>query len=160
MNERSGTFEVPGGGQVPEEMRKLLEQGIAQAREGFGKALNAASDAMSDLESKSGIAQEKASELRQKSLALTEASMAAAFDHVQKLVGAKTIDEVMKHQADYLAQQFAAVQSYIRQVGEEIERNAKTAGAELMQEAQKMQASAKDAFEKNIASGKDALKSK
>lgn len=160
MTKPGSKFQVPEGLEVPEDVRKLLDQGVAQAREGFDKAMSAAGEVVAALESKSDTAQVKAAELRKKSLALTETSMAAAFDLVQKLVGAKSIDEVMKLQAEYLAKQFTAVRNHIQEAGEEIQRHAQAATEEMAAEAAKIQAATKDAIEKGVASVKNAAKPK
>lgn len=146
--------------QVPDDMRNLLEQGVTQAREGFDKVMSAAGEAVTALEQKSGSAQEQALEMRRKSLAFTESSMAAAFDLAQKLVSAKSIDEVMKHQAEYMSKQFASVQGHVQETGQEIQRRAKAVAEEIAGETAKMQEKAKDAVEKGVAAVKSAAKPK
>ncbi len=137
--------------QVPDDMRHLLEQGVTQAREGFEKVMSAAEEAVAALESKSGSAQAQAAEVRKKSLSFTESSMAAAFDLAQKLVSAKSLEEVMKLQAEYMTKQFASVRGHVQDAGEEIQRKTKAAAEEMAAEAAKMQAMAKDALEKGVA---------
>ena len=146
--------------QVPDDMRNLLEQGVTQAREGFDKVMSAAGEAVTALEQKSGSAQEQALEMRRKSLSFTETSMAAAFDLAQKLVSAKNIEEVMKHQAEYMQKQFASVQGHVQETGQEIQRRAKAAAEELAAESTKMQEKAKDAIEKGVAAVKSATNPK
>lgn len=144
--------------QVPDDMRNLLEQGVTQAREGFDKVMSAAGEAVSSLEQKSDSAQVQATELRRKSIAFTEASMAAAFDLAQKLVAARSLDEVMKLQAEYMSKQFASVQGHVQETGQEIQRRAKAAADEIVSEGAKMQAKTKDVIEKGVAAAKSAAK--
>ncbi|OYU48811.1 MAG: phasin [Rhizobiales bacterium PAR1] len=142
--------------QVPDDMRNLLEQGVTQAREGFGKVMSAAGEAVSALEQKSDTAQEKAAELRRKSISFTESSMAAAFDLAQKLVSAKSLDEVMKHQSEYMAKQFASVRDHVQEAGADIQQQAKAAAENFAAEAAKMQAKAKDALAEGAATARKA----
>lgn len=146
--------------QVPDDMRNLLEQGVTQAREGFEKVMSAAGEAVSALEQKTGSAQAQAAELRRKSIAFTESSVAAAFDLAQKLVAAKSLDEVMKLQAEYMSKQFASVQGHVQEAGQEVQRRTRAAVEELASESAKVQAKTKDAIEKGVAAARNAAKPK
>lgn len=150
----------PTNFQVSEEMRALLEKGVTQAREGFDKVMNVANEAMTSLEDKTGAAKEKATEMRRKNLAFTESSVAAAFDLAQKLVAAKSLDEVMKLQSEYMASQFASVRSHVQEAGQEIQRQGRAVAEELAAEAAKVQANAREAVEKGVEAVKSATRPK
>jgi phasin len=150
MMNKGGNFEVP------DDMRKLLDQGVSQAREGFEKVMNAAGQAVDTIDAKAGSAQGELADMRKKSLAFTENSIAAAFDHAQKLVGAKSLDEVMKLQADYLAKQFESVRSHAQAAGQDITQKAKAATAEMMEEGARASAKAKDVMAQGIEAVKKA----
>lgn len=144
------------GFQVPDDMRKLLDQGVSQAREGFGKMMDAATRAVDSIDAKAGSAQGELADMRKKSLVFTETSIAAAFDHAQKLVGAKSLDEVMKLQSDYLARQFEQVRSHAQAAGQEIGDKARAATAEMMSEAARAQEKAKAVMTEGIEAVKKA----
>lgn len=149
----------PGTGfQVPDDMRAMLEQGVTQAREGFGKVMSAAEEAVAALEGKAGSAQARAAEIRRKSLTFTENSMAAAFELAQKMVNAKSIDEVMKLQADYMSKQMASVRSHVEEAGQAMQQQSKAVAEELAAEVAKIQGQAKDIIDKGVAAAKDAAK--
>ncbi len=145
---------------VPDDMRALLDQGVTQAREGFDKVMSAAKEAVAEIESKTGAAQSQANELRKKSQAFTEASMTAAFDLAHKLVSAKSIDEVMKLQTEYMTRQLASVRGHVQEAGEEIQRQTKAAAEQLAAETAKLQAKAKEAVEAGVEAVKSAAKPK
>jgi phasin len=146
--------------QVPEEMRAMLEQGVTQARQGFDKVMSAAGEAVESIEGKSDKAKQEALELRRKSLAFTESSVAAAFDHAQKLVGAKSLEEVMKLQSEYMTRQFETVRGHVQEAGQEIQRRTKAVTEEMVSEGSKLQAKSRDVFEKGVEAAKNAAKPK
>ncbi|HUN10878.1 MAG TPA: phasin family protein [Rhabdaerophilum sp.] len=149
-----------GGFQVPDEMRTMLEQGVRQAREGFDKMMAAAGEAVETLEAKSGAAQADMAEIKKKSLAFTETSIASAFDFAQKLVSAKSMDEFMRHQAEYMRQQYETVREHVQEAGQEIQRRTKAATAEMAAEAEKLQQRAREAAEQGVEAVKKATKPK
>lgn len=142
--------------QVPEEMREMLERGVSQARDGFGKVMKAADEAVSTIDEKAGSAQSQALELRKKTMDFTQTHVAAAFDLAANLVKAKNLDEVMKLQTEYMTKQFAALRGQIQDAGQAIQEQTKAAAAEFAAESKKMQERAKDAVEKGVAAAKDA----
>ena len=146
--------------QVPDDMRVMLEKGVTQAREGFSQVMGAASEAASTLESRADAAQARAAQMRREALAFTEASVHAAFELAQKLVSAKSIDEVMKHQSEYMAKQFASLQGHMQEAGKALQTQAKAAADEIAAEATKMQSMAKEAIEKGVSAVADAAKPK
>ncbi len=87
--------------QVPEDVRSMIEQGVSQAREGFGKVLGAASEATATLETKSDPQPLSAAELLARGWPMTETSVNAAFDFAQKMVTAKSLEEVFKLQTEF-----------------------------------------------------------
>jgi len=142
--------------QVPDDMRNLLDQGVTQARAGFEKVMNAASEAVSSIEQKSGDAQEKAAEARRKGVNFVESSMAAAFDFAQNLVSAKSIEDVLKLQTDYIQKQFASVQEHVQEAGAELQRHAKAAAEDIAAETAKLQEKAKEALAEGAAAARKA----
>lgn len=146
--------------QVPEDVRSMMEQGVKQAREGFGKVLGAASEAAATIETKSDAAAAQAAELRRKGLELTETSVNAAFDLAQKMVSAKNIDELFRLQTEFMTGQFEAIRSHMQQAGEAMQKQGQAMAADLMGEAAKAQAKAKAAVEEGVAAVKKATKPK
>ena len=70
-----------------------------------------------------------------KAMSYAEANVKAAFDHAQKLVHAKDIQEVMALQADYLKTQMAAAQTQAKDFGAVVQAQAKDIGAAVQKTA-------------------------
>lgn len=144
------------GLEVPPEMRDMLEKGVSQAREGFGKLMQAADEAATQVDRKAGAAQNKAMEMHRQTMNFTESHVSAAFDLAANLVKAKSLEEVMRLQTEYMTKQFAALRGQIQQAGQTIEAEAQAAAADMAAETKKMQAQAKDALEKGVAMTRNA----
>ncbi|MCZ8258691.1 MAG: phasin family protein [Beijerinckiaceae bacterium] len=145
---------------VPEEIRSMIDQGVSQAREGFGKALGAASEAAAAIETKSDAAAAQAAELRRKGLALTESSMNAAFDLAQKMVSAKSLEEILRLQTEFMSGQFETFRNHMQQAGAEMQKQGQAMAAEMMGEATRAQAKAKAAVEEGVAAVTKATRPK
>jgi phasin len=89
--------------EIPAEMRDFAEKSVEQARKAFTGFLDAAQKATSSVES--SIPQNKVMELGTQAAQFTEKSINAAFDHAQKLVRAKDLQEVFALQTEYLQTQ-------------------------------------------------------
>lgn len=144
------------GLEVPAEMREMLEKGVSQARAGFGKVMAAADEAAATLDKKTGSAQSQAMDFHRKTMTFTEQNVSAAFDLAANLVKAKSLDEVMKLQTEYMTKQFAALRGQIQDAGQAIQSQAQAATAEMAQEAKAMQSKAKAAVDESVAMAKDA----
>lgn len=142
--------------ELPEEVRTALEKGVTQAREGFDKAMTAATEAMSTIEAKAGAAQSEALEMRKKTLAFTGNAIASAFDLARNLISAKSAEEAIKLQTGYMTQQFSTLQSQMGEAGAEFQKKALAMQEELAAEAAKAQAKAKEAVEQGMAALKNA----
>lgn len=142
---------------VPEEVREVLDQGVQQARTGFEKMMQAADEAARGLDDKAGSAQKQALDLRRKTMAFTEQNVAAAFDLAAKLVKAKSVDEVMKLQNEYMTQTFSAMRGQIQEAGQTIQAQTRSAAAEFVNETRKAQDKARETVEKTVAAAKEAV---
>lgn len=146
--------------QVPDEVRTMIDQGVQQAREGFGKVLGAASEAAATLESRSDAAAAQAAEMRRKGLSMAEDSVNAAFDLAQKMVAAKSVDELFRLQTEFMSKQFEAFRGQMQQAGEAFQKQGQAMASEIMGEAAKAQAKAKAAVEEGVAAVKSATRPK
>ncbi|MCA0404943.1 MAG: phasin family protein [Proteobacteria bacterium] len=142
--------------ELPDEVRQALEKGVTQAREGFDKAMTAATEAMSTIESKAGAAQSEALELRKKGLAFTENAIASAFDLAKNLISAKSVEEAIKLQTSYVTNQVSTLSGHLSEAGAEFQKKAQSLQEELTAEANKAQAKAKEAVEQGLSALKDA----
>ena len=143
--------------EVPQELRTMLDQGVAQARQGFEKVMKVADEAASTLNSKAGSTKNQADDLRKKTMTFTGQNVAAAFDLAANLVKAKSVEEVMKLQTEYMTHQFAALRGQIQEAGQAVQEQTKAAASEFAAQSKKMQEQAKDFVEKGTAAAKDAM---
>ena len=141
---------------VPDDVREVMDKSVQQARSGFEKVMQAADEAARGLDEKAGSAQKQALDLRRKTMAFTEQNVAAAFDLAARLVRAKSIEEVMKLQTEYMTQSFAAMRGQIQDAGQAIQAQTRAAAAEVVTETRKMQDKAREAMEKGVAAAKAA----
>ncbi len=142
--------------ELPEEVRQVLEKGVVQAREGFDKAMTAASEAMSSFEAKAGAAQNGVIELHKKGLAFTENAIASAFDLAKSLISAKSVEEAIKLQTSYVTNQVSTLSGHLSEAGSEFQKQAQSLSEELSAEAAKVQSKAQEAVEQGLSVLKEA----
>jgi phasin len=121
--------------QVPEEMRDFAEKSVEQARKAFDGFLGAAHkavDSMEGLTARSG-----ATDVTRRTLGYADQNMKAAFDHAQRLVRAKDVQEAMQIQAEFVKAQFAAIQEQMKDIGSGISKAASEATASAASAAKK-----------------------
>lgn len=117
--------------QIPAEMREFAERSVIQARKAFEGFMGAVHKTSASVETATDASlNETASrepglkDLGSKAVAFAEANVNAAFDLAEKLVHAKDAQEVLSLQAEYLKNQFEAVQQQAREMGEAVQKAA------------------------------------
>ena len=103
---------------IPNEVRALAEQSVAQARKAFEGFIEAANNAMGQMQGRAEAAQISATEIAHKSMAYAEPNVAATFDFAQKLMHAKDGSEVMALQSEFLSRQMQALSSQVQELGQ------------------------------------------
>jgi phasin len=111
--------------EIPPEMRAFAEKSFEQARQAFDSFLSAASHTVSTLEGQAETARKGARDVGEKAISFAEQNIANAFEHAQKLVRAKDVDEVLKLQADYIRAQMGALSEQAKELGESTGKAAK-----------------------------------
>lgn len=104
--------------QIPNEMRTFAEQSVAQARKAFDGFLQAANQAVGQMQGRAQAAHSGASEIAQKSMTYAEQNVASTFDFAQKLMQAKDPKEVMGLQSEYLSRQMKALSTQVQDLGQ------------------------------------------
>lgn len=104
--------------EIPSDMRKFAEQSVDQARKAFDGFINAAQQAVNDMEGRAGAAQTGARDVGDMAMAFAQRNIAASFEHAQQLVRARDVQEVMKLQADYIKSQVAALNEQAKELGQ------------------------------------------
>lgn len=91
--------------ELPAEVRAVAEKNVAQAREAFETLFKSTRDAVGDSEGRLEEVRTGVNDLRQKAMGLMESNVEAGFDFLQKLVSAKSPQEILSLQAQFLSSQ-------------------------------------------------------
>lgn len=116
--------------ELPSDLRALAEKNMAQARQAFDTLFDTARNAVGESEERLEEVRSSVKDLRQKTLGLVEENVNASFGFLDQLVQAKTPQDVLTLQADFLkkqmeamAQQAASLGSEARSLGESTVRS-------------------------------------
>lgn len=112
------------GYEIPTEMRDFAERSVEQARKAFEGFVGAAQKAAGTMESATDNLRTGARDVSGKAMSFAEANVKAAFDHAQKLVKAKSLQEVMQLQSDYVRTQMASLQEQAKDIGATVQKSA------------------------------------
>jgi phasin len=112
--------------EIPTEMRDFAEKSVEQARKAFDSFMGAAQRTVDTLENSASSVQANTTDMTRKTFSYAEQSIAAAFDHAQRLVRARDVQEAMQLQAEFVRNQFAAMQSQMRDFGAMAQNVART----------------------------------
>ncbi|MDQ2953759.1 MAG: phasin family protein [Pseudomonadota bacterium] len=105
-------------------MRKLAEQSVEQAQRAFEGFVNAAHQAVSEVQSRAHAAQTGTRDVGQKAMSFAERNVAASFEFAQKLVRARDVEEVMRLQKEYIQAQIQALNEQAKDLGQTATRAA------------------------------------
>ncbi len=103
--------------EIPQQMRDVAEKSVEQARSAFEQVLDATQKAVSQAEGSAFSLGEGAADLSRQSLAYLEENIAASFDLAQRLVQARTLEEVAALQQEYLQRQMMAAAEQAKTLG-------------------------------------------
>lgn len=103
---------------IPEEVRSFAEQSVTQARRAFESFMDAANQAVGQMQGRTEAAHDSASEIAQKSMQYAEQNVAATLEFAQKLMRAKDAAEVMGLQSEFLGRQMQALSSQVHELGQ------------------------------------------
>jgi phasin len=103
---------------IPNEVRSFAEQSVAQARKAFDGFIQAANQAVGQMQGRAQAAQSSASEIAHKSMTYAEQNVSASFDFAQKLMHAKDAAEVMALQSEYLSRQMQTLSAQVQELGQ------------------------------------------
>jgi len=104
--------------EIPEQMRDVAEKSVNQARSAFEQFLNATQKAMATAEGSAKAVSGGAADLSRQSLAFAEENLAASFDLAQRLVQARTVQEIAALQQEFIRRQMKAMTEQGKTLGE------------------------------------------
>jgi len=140
--------------QIPTEMRDFAEKSVEQARKAFDGFMGAAQRTVDTLESSASTVQANTTDMTRKTFTYAEQSVSAAFEHAQRLVRARDVQEAMQLQAEYVRNQFAALQSQMRDLGAIAQAAAQNAAQNTANQAREFGSMAQDAARSATGEGR------
>jgi phasin len=103
--------------EIPAEMRDFAEKSVEQARKAMDGFIGAAQKTVDTFEGSATTVQSSAKDMTRKTFAYAEQNIAAAFDLAQRMVRARDMQEAMQVQAEFVRQQFEAMQTQMKEFG-------------------------------------------
>jgi phasin len=100
----AGTVEFPSfdASKATDQFRTFAEKGLAQSKEAYSKLKTNAEDAQKAIETTFETAKSVGNEMSLKAIAALRANTELGLSHLEALVGAKSISEVLELQTAYL----------------------------------------------------------
>ena len=117
---------TPPNYDVPNELRDFAEKSVDQARKAFEGFVGAAQKAAGQADETTASMQSNVKAVGGKAMGFAEENIRSAFDHAQKLVRAKDMQEVMSLQSDFVKSQLAAMQDQAKQLGSSLQSAAQS----------------------------------
>lgn len=131
--------------EIPTEMRDFAERSVEQARKAFDGFMGAAQRTVEGLETSASSVATNTTDMTRKSFSYAEQNITAAFEHAQRLVRAKDVQEAMQLQSEFVRSQFAAMQEQMRDIGASAQAAAQTAAQTTASQAREFGSMAQDA---------------
>jgi phasin len=103
--------------EMQENVRKVVEKSVADAREAYAKAKSAAEQATGALETSLAAAKTGIAEINTKALNAMRVNVEANFDLVNALIGAKSISDYVSLQSDFARKQIEALTGQAKEFG-------------------------------------------
>jgi phasin len=103
--------------EVPAQMRDLAENSVAQARKAFDSFMGAARRAAETAQESVELTNTNRQAMYTRGFDFAEQNVQATFDYAQKLARARTLQEVMQIQTEYVRSQFGAMQAQAKEFG-------------------------------------------
>ncbi|AZO09642.1 MULTISPECIES: phasin [unclassified Mesorhizobium] len=99
-----GNVEFPSfdASKATDQIRAFAEKGVEQSKEAYAKLKTGAEETQKVLESTYETAKTVSNDLSLKTIAVARANAEAGFSHLEALIGAKTLSEVVELQTAFL----------------------------------------------------------
>ena len=108
--------------EIPEQMREVADKSVGQARKAVEQFLDATQKAVATAEGSVKSAGAGAADLSRQSLAFVEENIAASFDLAQRLVQARTVEEMAALQQEFIQKQMTAIAEQGKHLGAMVQR--------------------------------------
>ncbi|HWJ75405.1 MAG TPA: phasin family protein [Kaistia sp.] len=117
--------------EIPEPMRAFADKSVDQARKAFDDFMSATVKAVDKAETSTKSIQEGARDVNRQAIGFLEENVAASFEFAQKLVRARTVEELQSIHRDFLQRQVATAQAQTKTVGEALTKVATDAAQKI-----------------------------
>lgn len=97
------------GFEIPDQMRDFAEKSVDQARKAFDDFMNVTHKAVTTAEDSATVVQSGATDVNRKALSFAEEHVDAAFKFAQDMVKAKSVEDMLSLQQDYLRRQMESL---------------------------------------------------
>jgi phasin len=104
--------------EMPQEMRKFVEQSVNQAQQAFESFMSAANSAVVGMDDRASMARSDVKDMTAKAMGYAQRNIAASFDHAQKLVRARDAEEVLRLQSEFVKAQIETLSQQAKELGE------------------------------------------
>jgi phasin len=108
--------------EIPEQMREVADRSVNEAKKAFEQFLEATQQAVAKAEGSAKSLQDSAADVNRQAMAYIENNMAASFDVAQRLVRARTIEEVAAIQREFVTRHMTTLASQGKEMGDMIGR--------------------------------------
>ncbi len=92
---------------IPDQMRDMADKSVSQAKKALEQYLEATQKAVSKAEGSAKSVQQGTAEVNRQALAFLEENVSASFDLAQRLVQARTMEEISALQKEFFTKQMA-----------------------------------------------------
>ncbi len=94
---------------IPRELRDTAERSVEQAKQAFDQFLEATEKALTTTQGSAKAVSQGAADVNRQTIAAVEENLAATFDLAQRIVQARTVEEMTALQQEFLRLQAAAI---------------------------------------------------
>lgn len=136
---KTAEFSAFDADKATDQLRAFAEKGVEQSKEAYAKLKTGAETTQKALESTFETAKTAGNEFSMKSIAAARANAEAGFAHLEALVAAKSLSEVIELQT-----------AFVRQAFETAVEQAKDFQAASTKAAEEVSRPLKDVFEKSV----------
>jgi phasin len=122
---------------IPPQMREMADKSVEQAKKAFDQFLDATTKAVANAEGSARSMREGAADVNRQALAFIEDNVSASFDFAQRLVQARTVEEMAALQQEFVQNQMKAAATQGQQLGQMMGKAATTATKQNAQPGRK-----------------------
>ena len=113
--------------EIPDKMREMADRSVEQAKKAFEQFLDATQKAVTTAEGSAKSLRDSTAYVNRQALAYIEDNVSASFDFAQRLIQARTVEEIAALQREFMARQMSAASEQGQQLGQMMTRAAGSA---------------------------------